>query len=53
MLTVQISELLVPLVSDPDVPLEVSATAALALGLVFTSSCREEIVMAVLQVRFC
>ena len=32
---------------------EVSAFAALALGLVFTSSCKEEIVMAILQVCNC
>ncbi len=43
-------ELLGPLVVDGEAAVEVSAFAALALGLVFVSSGREEVVMNVLQV---
>lgn len=42
-------ELLVPLVMDTDTRMDVAATAALSLGLVFASSCREECVSAMLQ----
>ena len=38
-----------PLVTDTDLSIEISGFAALALGLVFTSTCKEEIVTAVLQ----
>ena len=34
-------ELLVPLVTDTDISMEISGFAALALGLVFTSTCKE------------
>ncbi|GFH09753.1 26S proteasome non-ATPase regulatory subunit 2 homolog [Haematococcus lacustris] len=47
---VTVAELLVPLVADADVSMEVVGVTALALGLVFTSSCKEDIVMAMLQV---
>jgi hypothetical protein len=50
--TQQIGELLTPVVCDPDVPVEVAGIAALSLGLVFTSSAREDVVMSVLQVRY-
>jgi 26S proteasome regulatory subunit N1 len=43
-------ELLSPIVSDSDTPMEVAGLAALALGLVFVSSCSEDVVMAILQV---
>ncbi len=46
----QVGELLLPIVTDPDVPMEVAGVAALSLGLVFSASCREDAVMAVLQV---
>lgn len=46
----EVGELLGPLVVDGEVAVEVSAFAALALGLVFVSSGREEVVMNVLQV---
>lgn len=44
----EVQELLTPLVADADVAIEVAGFAALALGLVFSSSCKEEIVMAVI-----
>lgn len=34
-------ELLLPLVTDTDISMEISGFAALALGLVFTSTCKE------------
>ena len=34
-------ELLTPLVTDTDISMEISGFAALALGLVFTSTCKE------------
>ena len=46
----EVEELLTPLVTDSDVNIEIAGFAALALGLVFTSTCKEEIVMAILQV---
>lgn len=46
----QVLELLSPLVSDTEVPMEVAGFAALALGMVFTSSCKEEVVMSILGV---
>jgi hypothetical protein len=42
--------MLLPLVSDPDTPLELAGVAALSLGLVFTSSAKDDVVMALLQV---
>lgn len=49
----EVQELLVPLITDTDVAIEVSGFAALALGLVFTSTCKEDIVMAILQALMC
>ncbi|KAJ9513655.1 hypothetical protein QJQ45_015409 [Haematococcus lacustris] len=49
----EVAELLVPLVADADVSMEVVGVTALALGLVFTSSCKEDIVMAMLQALMC
>lgn len=46
----QVLELLAPLVSDSEVPIEVAGFAALALGMVFTSSCKEDVVMSLLGV---
>ncbi len=45
----EVQELLVPLVMDPDTKMDVACAAALSLGLVFASSCREECVSAILQ----
>ena len=36
-----LQELLLPLVTDTDISMEISGFAALALGLVFTSTCKE------------
>ena len=36
-----LQELLTPLVTDTDISMEISGFAALALGLVFTSTCKE------------
>ncbi len=40
-----------PLVSDAEVSMEVAGLAGLALGLVFTSSAKDDVVMALLQVK--
>lgn len=44
----EVAELLAPLVVDTDAPMELSGFAALALGLVFCSSCEEGAVEAIL-----
>lgn len=44
----EVRELLEPLVTDTDVAIEVSGFAALALGLVYTSSCKEEVVEGII-----
>mmetsp|Transcript_31070 Transcript_31070/g.68978 ORF Transcript_31070/g.68978 Transcript_31070/m.68978 type:complete len:901 (-) Transcript_31070:581-3283(-) len=49
----EVQELLVPLITDTEVNIEISGFAALALGLVFTSTCKEDIVMAILQALMC
>ena len=49
----QVGELLAPLVSDPDVSIEVASFAAVALGLVFVGTCHASSVEAILQVRAC
>lgn len=46
----EVEELLLPFIADTDVSMELSGFAALALGLVFTSTCKEDIVMSILQV---
>ena len=43
-------ELLAPMVSDPEVAIEVAGAAALALGLVFVGSTHSDSVEALLQV---
>lgn len=45
----EVAELLTPLVADAEVPMEVAGLAGLALGLVFTSSAKDDVVMALLQ----
>lgn len=45
----EVAELLAPLVSDAEVSMEVAGLAGLALGLVFTSSAKDDVVMALLQ----
>lgn len=45
----QVGELLAPLVSDPDVSIEVASFAAVALGLVFVGTCHASSVEAILQ----
>jgi 26S proteasome regulatory subunit N1 len=47
----QVGELLAPLVSDPDVSIEVASFAAVALGLVFVGTCHAASVEAILQAR--
>ena len=47
----QVGELLTPLVSDPDVSIEVASFAAVALGLVFLGTCHAATVEAILQAR--
>ncbi len=37
----EVQELLIPLVTDPEVAIEIAAFAAMSLGLVFTSTCHE------------
>ena len=51
MTNAQVGELLAPLVSDPDVSVEVASFAAVALGLVFVGTCHASSVEAILQVR--
>lgn len=48
-LQVQVGELLAPLVTDPDISIEVASFAAVALGLVFVATCHAESVEAILQ----
>ena len=45
----EVLELLLPLVSDTGLTMELSSMAALALGLVFTSSCNGDITSTILQ----
>ncbi len=52
-MTQEVEDLLVPLVTDTDISMEASGFAALALGLVFTSTCKEDIVSAILQALMC
>ena len=47
----EVGELLTPLITDMDLPMEVVGYAALALGLVFVGSCNQDSVEAILQVR--
>jgi 26S proteasome regulatory subunit N1 len=42
-------ELLVPIVVDTNVSVELSAMAALSLGLVFVGRCNEDVTNAILQ----
>ncbi|KAG1670671.1 hypothetical protein FOA52_010946 [Chlamydomonas sp. UWO 241] len=49
----EVEELLLPLVTETDVSMELAGFAALALGLVFTSTCKEDIVMGILQALMC
>eukprot|EP00798_Chlamydomonas_sp_ICE-L_P009842 gene9842-7728_t len=42
-------DMLIAIVTDSDVSMEICGFAALSLGLIFTSACHEEIVMAILQ----
>jgi hypothetical protein len=50
LLTMQVRELLVPVVTDGDANIEVAGCAALALGLVFVGGSDEDAVGACLQV---
>ena len=45
----EVLELLLPLVSDTGLTMEISAMAALSLGLVFTASCNGDICSTILQ----
>lgn len=45
----EVLDLLLPLVSDTDLPLEVSSLAALALGHVFVGTCHGDITSGILQ----
>ena len=45
----QVLDLLLPLVSDTNVPIDIASMASLALGMVFVGSCNGDIVSAVLQ----
>ncbi|CAD7696710.1 unnamed protein product [Ostreobium quekettii] len=45
----EIEELLVPLVMDPNISIELAGFAAVSLGLVFTSTCHQECIEAILQ----
>lgn len=45
----EVQELLTPLICDPANSIEVAGFAALALGLVFTSTCHQDIVMAIIS----
>jgi hypothetical protein len=49
-LPIQVGELLAPLVTDPDISIEVASFAAVALGLVFVASCHADSAEAILQV---
>lgn len=46
------AELLLPLVLDGEAPMEVAATAALALGLVYQGTANGDAVEAILQVLY-
>ena len=48
----QVGDLLTPLVTDPDISIEVASFAAVALGLVFVATCHASSVEAILQVPF-
>ncbi len=43
-------DLLTPLITDPDISIEVASFAAVALGLVFVGTCHASSVEAILQV---
>ncbi|GJJ69799.1 26S proteasome regulatory subunit N1 [Entomortierella parvispora] len=45
----ELSELLLPIVSNSDVPMEISSFAALALGQIFVGTCDGEITSTILQ----
>lgn len=47
----EVEELLLPLVVEPDVNIELAGFAALSLGLVFSSTCKQESVEAISEVR--
>ena len=49
-LDVQVGDLLTPLITDPDISIEVASFAAVALGLVFVATCHASSVEAILQV---
>lgn len=46
----EVEELLLPLIIDPDISIELAGFAALSLGLVFNSTCKEECVEAISEV---
>jgi hypothetical protein len=46
----QVGDLLAPIVTDPDISIEVASFAAVALGLVFVATCHASSVEAILQV---
>ena len=45
----EVQELLVPVITDDEAPMDVVAFAALSLGLVFVGTCHEECVQAIVQ----
>ena len=46
----QVGDLLTPLITDPDISMEVASFAAVALGLVFVATCHASSVEGILQV---